>query len=74
MKYHIILDKQGNYRQLSKRAYPYARAIKRARKLAADMFPSNELTNTSTGCRVKEYTEVYVIESAYANDDAQHPF
>jgi hypothetical protein len=74
MKYHIILDKQGNYRQLSVRAYPYARAIKRARKLAADMFPYTELTNTSTGCRVKEYTEVYIIESEYAKDDTQHPF
>jgi hypothetical protein len=63
MKYHIILENNGKFRQLSHRAQSYNKAVKRARKLAKEMYPNKYLTNISTGCTIKEYTEVYVTES-----------
>jgi hypothetical protein len=63
MKYHIILETNGKCRQLSVRAQSYDKAVKRARKLAREMFPNKHLTNTSTGVILGEYTEVYVTES-----------
>jgi hypothetical protein len=63
MKYHIILETNGTVKQLSQRAHTFNKAIRRARKLAVELFPGKGLTNTSTGCILKEYTEVYVLES-----------
>jgi hypothetical protein len=63
MKYHIILETNGKCRQLSQRAHSYDKAVRRARKLAMEKYPNKCLTNTSTGCIIKEYTEVYIQES-----------
>jgi hypothetical protein len=63
MKYHIILETNGKCRQLSQRAQSYTKAVKRARKLAKEMFPDRDLTNTSTGAIIGEYKEMYVVES-----------
>jgi hypothetical protein len=63
VKYHIILEDNGKCRQLSQRAQSYTKAVRRARKLAKEMYPNKHLTNTSTGAILKEYTEVYVTES-----------
>lgn len=64
MRYHIILENKGKCRQLSQRAERKDRAVARARKLAQAMLEEGkELTNTSTGGIIKEYTEVYVVES-----------
>jgi hypothetical protein len=63
MKYHIILEIKGTCRQLSQRAQSYTKAVKRARKLAMEKYPNKYLTNTSTGCIIGEYKEMYVVES-----------
>jgi hypothetical protein len=63
MKYHIILETDGTRKQLSHRAQLFNKAVRRARKLAAEMYPNKHLTNTSTGCILKEYSEIYIVES-----------
>jgi hypothetical protein len=63
MKYHIILETNGKCRQLSVRAHTFDKAVKRARKLAEEIYPYRDLKKTSTGAIIKEYTEVYVTES-----------
>jgi ATP-dependent protease HslVU (ClpYQ) peptidase subunit len=63
MKYHIILETNGICTQLSQRAHSYDKAVRRARKLAREIYPDRDLTNISTGCIIEEYTQVYIIES-----------
>jgi hypothetical protein len=63
MKYHIILETNGTVKQLSQRAHTFDKVVRRARKLASEMYPDKGLTNTSTGVIIGEYTEMYVTES-----------
>lgn len=63
MKYHIILEDNGTITQLSQRAQTFAKAVRRARTLAAKMYPEMGLTNISTGAIIEEYTQVYVVEN-----------
>jgi hypothetical protein len=63
LKYHIILETNGTCKQLSQRAQSYTKAVRRARKLAREMYPDRDLTKINTGAIIEEYTQVYIIES-----------